>query len=289
MRTFEYLIPMPEFDYARPSSLNEALKLLEQDGAYPIAGGTDIIILIGDGKLKPRLLVDLGGLGLSYIREEKEDVVIGATTTFQELADSELIGRYTCLSESARNVGTWQIRNLGTIGGNLANASPAADSAPPLLVLDARVVIARRDGEREVALSEFFVGSRKTVLNKGEIIKEVRFSRKGSDFRCRWERIGRRSQNTLSVVSVAVGGSVDGEIIRNARIALGAVAPTPMLVRGAMRELEGRQLLDETINKAAELASEESRPITDVRGTMQYRKLAIRVLTARLLRSIRGW
>ncbi|MGC8579287.1 MAG: FAD binding domain-containing protein [bacterium] len=287
MRTFEYLIPMPYFEYKKPASIREALELLLEDGTIPIAGGTDLIIMMNEGKVEPKTVVDIGGLGLSYVKDEMGEIAIGSTTTFQQIAESSKLQRYTCLVEAARNIGTWQIRNLATLGGNIANASPAADSVPPLLVLDAKVIIIGKDGEREKPLREFFYGPRKTDLKRGEIIKEVRFKENDS-VRCRWDRVGRRNQNTLSIVSVSVGGTLEKERIVNARIALGAASPYPMLATGAMKLLEGKKLSDDVITEAANEASKESKPISDVRGSAEYRKVAIRALVIRLLKSIRG-
>ncbi|MGC8558671.1 MAG: FAD binding domain-containing protein [Nitrososphaeria archaeon] len=285
MKSSEYLLPMPAFEYIRPASIKETVELLSEESTFPIAGGTDLVILINNGKIIPKKVVDITRLGLSYIREENGEIIIGSNITFQQIAESEKLRRYACLVESAKSIGTWQIRNLATIGGNLANASPAADSVPPLLTLDSKVVIVGKDGEREINMEDFFYGPRKTDLKKGELIKEIRFMI-NKKLQSGWERIGRRSQNTLSVVSVAVSGIVENRKFYNARIALGAASPYPILALRAMQSIEGKELTDEIIEAVAFEASKESKPISDVRGSAEYRRIAITALTKRLLKSL---
>ncbi len=190
------------------------------------------------GNTTPEHLVDLAGLGLGYVRQEIDAVKIGATTTFSELLNSELVWRHLpCLAEAVAQIGAVQCRNMATIGGNLCSAVPSADSAPPLLVLDAQVKIAWQNGERVLALEQFFAGPKQSVLEQGEILAEIEVPipppRTGTSFL----KLGRRRAMTLAIVNVAALVSVgrDGRTAEHVRIALGAGAPTPMPARPRAR------------------------------------------------------
>ena len=287
MQPFQYLYPIKEFDFHRPHSLNEALQMLDQlDEPKVIAGGTDLTIALKYGLVNPKNIIDLSALNeLKYIVENKDEIRIGSLTTFDEINTSELIKKkIPSLWAASRNVGTWQIRNLATIGGNLANASPAADSAPPLIVHDASVVIRSINNERIVPITAFFTGPKKTVLKPNELITEIRIPK--SNAKSWWMRIGRRQANTISVVSVAVSAEIANRKFVSCKIALGSVAPTPILALKASEFLKGKEITEENITAASDLASKESSPITDIRGSAQYRKVAVKVLTQRILKKL---
>lgn len=278
---------MKGFDYSTPSTVPQAVALLSQPGAMPLAGGTDLLVHMRAGIKSPKLLVDLSGLGLNYVRCENGIIQIGALTTFAEILDSEIIRRYLdCLVEAAAEIGCVQTRNLATMGGNLCSAVPSADAAPPLLVLDARVKIAGCNGERSLALDEFFTGPKRNALQPGELLTEIQIpipsSRTGTSFL----KIGRRKAMTLAVVNVAALITLDRNkrVIENARIALGAVAPTPLRAVQAERLLIGCEISDAVIERAARMAAGEVMPISDLRATTTYRRETSWVLTQRALR-----
>lgn len=277
---------LQDFEYFAPSSIDEAVTLLGRDGARPIAGGTDLLVHMRAGTTSPGYLVDLAGLGLSYVRQEAGMVKIGATTTFSELLDSELIRRHLlCLAESVAQIGAVQCRNMATIGGNLCSAVPSADSAPPLLVLGAQVVIVGRHGERVLPLDQFFAGPKQSVLQPGEILVAIEVplpaQRTGTSFL----KLGRRRAMTLAVVNAAalVSPGEDGRTVEDVRIALGAVAPTPIRARRAESILQGQVISEVLIEEAAAAAAGETKPISDLRATVEYRREVSRVLAKRTL------
>ena len=208
---------------------------------------------------------------------------IGALTTFGELERNPLVARFaTALCEASSQVGTLQIRNLGTIGGNLANASPAADAAPPLIALSADVQLLSGRGERSVPVEQFFTGVKKNLLGSGEFISSVTLPAR-ADVSSGWMRFARRRENVISVVSVAVCAELSSGRFGRSRVSLGAVAPTPILARESSKALEGRLADESTIELAARAAREECKPISDVRAGADYRRHLVYVLTKRVL------
>jgi carbon-monoxide dehydrogenase medium subunit len=284
---------MQPFDYCEPSSLREALSLLAEhrERARVLAGGTDLFLRLRTGAVRPSVVLDLKRVpGLDGIRDtEAGGLRIGALTPHADLEASEAVRvRYPALALAARCVAGVQIRNRGTVGGNLCNASPAADLATPLLAFGALVRVAGPDWDREVPLETFFAGPGRTVLAANEILTEVVLpppaAWTGSDFQ--------RSVRTavdIALVNVAVCLTLeagDGQC-REARMALGAVAPTPVLAPQAVAALRGQHLGPEAIAEAARRAATEARPITDVRATAEYRRDQVEVLVARAL--ARAW
>lgn len=251
----------------------------------PIAGGTDLLIHTQAGLKSPKHLVDLSGLGLSYVRKEHGMIAIGAMATFAEILESKVTRELDCLVQSAAEIGCVQTRNVATIGGNICSAVPSADSAPPLLALDARVKIAGRNNKRIVPLNEFFTGPKKNALKPTEIMMEIEVAtlppRTGTSFM----KIGRRQAMTLAVVSAAALISLDktGRMIENVRIALGAVAPIPLRAVKAESMLKGCEASEDLIERAAATAAEEAAPISDLRATQAYRRQVSRVLVQRAL------
>lgn len=277
---------MGDFEVLAPATVEEAVAALGQEGAVPIAGGTDLLIHVRAGTASPRLLVDLSGLGLNAIRAEGDTLTVGAMTTVADLLASEPVRRdLWCVTESAAQFGAVQCRNMATVGGNLCSAVPSADLAPPLLALGAQVRIAGPNGDRVLPLEQFFTGPRTTVLEPDEILVEVLIPipplRTGTSFL----KIGRRRAMALSIVSVAALVSLgeDGRTVENVRVALGAVAPTPLRASRAEAILRGQAFSEELIDEAASAAAEECMPITDMRGTAEYRRDASRVLVKRAL------
>ena len=277
---------MRGFEFSTPLTVAQAAALLAMPGAVPLAGGTDLLIHIRAGVKSPRHLVDLSGLGLSYVCQENGLVKIGAMTTFQEILESDIVRReLACLAESAAEIGAVQTRNMATIGGNLCSAVPSVDSAPPLLVLDAQVKIAGYRGERVLPLDRFFSGPKKNVLQRGEILVEIDMpippARTGTCFR----KIGRRRAMTLAVANAAarVSLAADMHAIASVRIAMGAVAPVPLHAVKAESLLGGCEPSEESFQRVAALAAEEISPISDLRAPAAYRRQVTQVLVKRSL------
>lgn len=280
---------MRAFAYHAPSSLAEAVALLDRegDGGKILAGGTDLLIHIKERGMVPRYVLSLRDIkelsAISY--DESSGLRIGAAAKLSDVASHPVVlERYPIVGQGASLVGSLQIQNLGTVAGNLCNAAPSADCAPPLIALDASVRVAGKNGERIVPLAGFFVGPGRTVLQPGELVAEVLAPppppRSGGSY----ERFTPRQEMDIAVVGV---GSVvqlgQGDRCVQARICLGAVAPTPVRAREAEAVLAGQVLSPELIERAAETAAAEARPITDQRGTADYRKHLVKVLTKRTL------
>ena len=280
---------MKDTMYFAPTEVSEAMKLLAEhrEKATILAGGTDLVPKINYYELKPEVLLYIGGLGLDYIKEEDGKLVIGAATPTGKLAASDLVAeKASALAEAARQCGSVAIRTTATIGGNLANASPAADLATPLLVMDAELRLASAEGERTVAVKDFFTGPGETVLKPDELIVEVSVPLlKGKSV---FLKLGRRKAMTLSVVNAAVRLEMDGETCNDARIALGAMAPTPLRCTKAEELIKGKVLDETLIAECAAEAVAESDPVDDQRATAWYRKKAGTALVARALAQTAG-
>ena len=270
-----------------PETLEAAIEALDARGAIPLAGATDLIPAMRRGELTPRRLVDLKRIPqLRGIRRSRAGVRIGAAVPVADLLSDPVIAREApLLAETARQFGAPQIRTLATVGGNLCNAAPSADLALPLLVLDARVEIRGPDGRRTLDLCEFFRGVNRTALSRGEIVTAVIVPRRRARQGAAHIKLGIRRAMDLAVVGVAAAVELQrGDACRRVRIALGAVAPRPMRATRAEAVLEGRVVTEAVIDAAAEAAANQCRPISDVRGSAEYRRDMVRTLTARALR-----
>ncbi len=283
-----------EFEYREPSTLAEAISILNQYGkeAKALAGGTDLLVNMKERGLEPKCLVNLKTIpGLSYIRfDEKEGLRMGALTTVREVETSSLIQeKFPCLHEGARSLGSVQIRNRATLGGNLCNASPAADHAPPLLVLNAQVRLVGAGGERVVPLEKFFVGPGVTVL-QNEILTEVIVPASSLRVQGVYLTICRREAVDLAQVGIAVAARAEEKKAKwkDVRIALGAVAPTPLRAYETEKLLEGRDIEKSVIDEAVKKSMEEASPITDLRASDWYRREMVGVLAQRALEQVAG-
>ena len=290
MKSFQYLAPIAPFDYVRPNNLDELCDVLSQYGAKAklLAGGTDLTIALKQRLINPEVLIDLNRVRkeLTGIDASKSNLIIGAMTTYTELEANPAVIRYArALSEAASQVGTYQIRNLGTIGANLANGSPAADTAPPLIVLRAKVHLRNKHGTREIPVEDFITGVKKTAIRPDEIITsiEIPLNEHLSSY---WMRSAKRNENVISVVSVAVASEIRSNRFGESRIALGAVAPTPILAKESSSELSGSPINPATIETVSKLAAKESKPISDVRASADYRRHLVHVLTKRTINEI---
>lgn len=283
---------MRAFEYHAPTNLNEAISLLQRHGANarPLAGGTDLVVQMKENATKfpaPSHIVsllrvpELGGIEFS----ESDGLRIGAGATMADVAKSPIIReRYTAIAEGAALVGSIQTMNMATVGGNLCNAAPSADIAPPLLAFDAEAVIVGPSGRRSVPLEEFFFGPGKTALAPDELLAEVRVPVPPAGTGSVYDRHTPRKQMDIAVVGIAAALTLAGGRIERARIALGAVAPMPLRAGRAEEQLEGETLSDELLARATDAAVEECSPISDVRGSAEFRRHIVRVMTERMLR-----
>jgi len=284
---------LPEFDLLMPRTLPEALDMLAEDApsVAPLAGGTNLIPDMRSGRHRPGVLVNIAGLDeLRGIRRENGQVVVGGGVTIAELLDDALIAELApVLRQGAAVLASPLVRNRATVGGNLADASPAADTAPPLLALGAEVELASKEGTRRVPLEEFFVHVRRTVREPHEVLSSVRWPVPPPGSVGRFHKLALRRADAISVLSVAVMVEPSGDgRCGQARIALGAVAPTPIRVHPAEDALRGQKLTAEAIAEAARLAAEAARPIDDIRGSAGYRQRVVEVLVRRLLAEVAG-
>jgi carbon-monoxide dehydrogenase medium subunit len=278
---------MTLFEFHEPSSIEAASELLGRHGrsAAALAGGTALLIDMRHGELRPRHVVSLWRIpGLVGIRANG-GLQIGALTTVTELGDASDHQALLGLREAARALGSWQVQNMATVGGNLCKASPGADLVPPLLCLDATLSLQSADGRREVPLDGFLTGPDQTSLAPGELLARIHVPppppRTGTAFL----KIMRRQAVDCSIVSVCARVTMeeDGVTCREARLGLAAVAPNPIRARRAEALLVGKRLDPETFQAAAREARGEARPISDVRASAEYRRHLVETLTARAL------
>ncbi|MBC8498196.1 xanthine dehydrogenase family protein subunit M [Candidatus Bathyarchaeota archaeon] len=244
---------IPDVEVHRPKSLEEALKHMEAPGAKPLAGGTDLIIDLREGACEARNLVDLTKVKeLDYIREFGGRIRIGAMTHHTDLVASDLIRtKAQVLSEAANLVGSIQIRNLGTVGGNICNASPGADTATPLLALGAEATISSSGGVRVIPLGEFFAGPKRTSLNPGELLTELSFPTPPAGSGGAFQKLGRRKGCTLSLINIAAYVELDGDTCSEVRVAVGACAPTPVRITDVEEMLKGKKIDEAVIGEVS--------------------------------------
>lgn len=281
------------FELLQPGSLAEAAGLLEQHGeeARPLAGGTDLFVQLKTRRLRVPRLVDLRAIaGLAEITYRPgEGLEIGPLVTHARLASHPVVReKFTALAEACASVGSPQVRNLGSIGGNLCNASPAADTAPALLALGAVLRLLGPRGEREVPLAAFFLGPGRTALSAGELVRAVWLPEPAPGTASTYLKLGRRQALEIAVAGVALAARRAGDAWRDCRLALGAVAPTPLLAVRAAAELEGTDWSGQALRNAARVAAQECSPISDQRASAEYRRDMVGVLTVRAASRLAG-
>jgi carbon-monoxide dehydrogenase medium subunit len=271
-----------------PESVDDAVGFLagHAGAATPIAGGTDVLIDTRVGRIEPEWLVDLSPLdALSGIEIGDEILRLGATTRVRALElDGELARRATAIVEAARVLGSVQIRTMATLGGNLCHATPSAELPPALLVLDAVAEIVGPEGGRELPLADLFAGPGRTTLAPGELLTAVRARPTGTNGGSCYLRQTVRWSMDLAGVGVAASVEADAGVVTSARVALAAVAPVPMLAPEAAEAVTGTDLAPDALERAGALAAAACSPITDARGTAEYRRQVVAVLTTRALR-----
>lgn len=280
---------LPKFDYHEPLSVDEACQIMSDLGekAKPLAGGTDLIVNMKKKILSPEHLVALSRIeDLRKIELLNGSVRIGACVTAAELAESQEIKRgLGALGQGAGILGSPLIRNLATVAGNLVSARPAADLPPPLMAYGAEVVLKSRRGERTLPLETFFQGPGQTLLEIDEILTEIIIQRPPESAGAGYIKLGTRKALEISLVNVAAYVALDssGTTIEAARVVLGAVAPTPLRSPFAEKLLIGEKVDPSLFEKAGQAAAKDSRPIDDFRGSAQYRRDMVAVLTRRAL------
>jgi carbon-monoxide dehydrogenase medium subunit len=273
---------MKHFDYIRPGTMEDAIAALKaSDEPYLLAGGTDLLIGIKTKTVKPRCLIDMKGIpGMDRI-EYNDGFKLGAMTTVRDIEVSPLIReKIPALSQAAATLGSIQIRNRATIGGNLCHGSPAADMAAILLAMNCEVSIASDQGEKTIGLEQFFTGPNSTVVGKHELLSQIIIPKKMEQFKGLYLKHGPRKAMDIGIVNIAIllDADLKNRLCNQVMIALGAVAPTPVRARKAEAMLNGKELKPGRIQKAAEAASDEAEPITDFRATAGYRKDLVRSL-----------
>ncbi len=280
-------------NYYTPTSLQQALELLDefQPDARIIAGGTDLILEIEKGIRRPDAVIDISRLnGLDTIWLDEDDRIhLGPTVTHNQVVGSTLCRqRAFPLVNACWQIGSPQIRNRGTVAGNLITASPANDTISPLMALDAGVTLASVNGKRTLALKDFFLGVRKTALQPNEMLADIHFPAMQPNQVGTFKKLGLRRAQAISIINVAVVLTFDRDKISDARITLGSVAPTIIRAPKAEAALIGQSLSDEIITHAANLAAEAAKPIDDIRGSASYRRYSVGVYTRRALTALRN-
>lgn len=280
---------MHDFEYTAPPTLSGALELLGKPGGRPrpLAGGTDLIDHIRTGRLAPDLVVDIKQIPeLNVFQLDDRGLRLGAAVPCYRVYEHAGISQhYAALADSCRIIGGIQIQNRASVGGNLCNSGPAADSSPSLIALAGACVIAGPGGVREVPAERFCTGPGTNVLGPGELLVEIKFPPRPPHSGSHYRRMIPRNEMDIAVVGVAVSVQLDasGQNFQAARVALGAVAPTPLLVEKAAQALVGHPVGDAAIAAAAAEARNAAKPITDMRGTRDYRLHAVGVLTSRAI------
>lgn len=278
---------MRRFELALPESLDDCLRLLAQRGPETklLAGGTDLLPQMKNSVIMPKRVIDLSGVARVKILEcDAKGLRIGAAVPARQVEqDPRVRNGYAAVAESAALLGSVQVRNLATVGGNICNAAPSADMAPPLVALEAQAVIAGPKGERRVPLSDFFTGVRTTVVGPDELLVEIFVPAPGPHSGGCYIRHTPRRELDIAVVGVASQVTVANEVCAKARISLAAVSPTPVRATAAETALEGKPLTPELIERAADLAGQAAKPISDQRGSADFRRHLVRILTRRTL------
>ncbi len=277
-----------EFDLEMPDRLAEAVHLLAiSNGAHtvPLAGGSNLIVDIRARRVAPERLISLGRIGeLRGIRLAGKRMTLGGRTTVSDLMRSpEVAAHGASLVASAQVFAGQMVRNTATIAGNIACGSPAADLVPPLLSLDAEVVLTSVSGSRRVALADYFIRYKEDVRRSDELITEIGWDVPGPHSANRFYKLARRKGDAITVTGVAVTMVVANAVCSKVRIALGAVAPIVMRATAAEKLLEGQRLTAALVDEAGRLAAEECSPIDDVRASADYRQHTVHVLTRRLV------
>jgi CO/xanthine dehydrogenase FAD-binding subunit len=283
---------LPKFEYFAPKKLEEALGLLAEksDSACLVAGGTDVVVKMTLGRLKPKVIIGLNGIeGLDAIRfEAGKGLTIGPSARLAEVTSHpDILAHFPALPQATQVMANVEVRNMGTVAGNLCNAAPSADTAPPLIAMKAEVTLTSLKGERRLPLDQFFKGPGITALESGEIMTSIFIPIPPGNSGASYKRISARCGVDIAAVGVGVAGTFAGEVCKEARVVLGAVAPIPMRAPKTEELLKDQKWTEDLIKKAGDEAAQESRPISDMRASADYRKQMVAVLTRRALEEAR--
>ncbi len=277
-----------QFDYLVPTTLDEAVSMLNEHSfdAKILAGGQSLIPAMRFRLAAPEILIDINRIeGLSYVREENGHLAIGAMTREVDLDESELIKeKYPLLAETAEVIADPLVRNLATIGGNLAHADPANDHPATMLAYNAQIIAVGPDGERTIAIDDFFTDLFENSLEDNEILKEIRIPAPTAGSGGAYHKIERKVGD-YAVAAVAVQLEMDGDTCTSARIGLTNVSPVPMRATGAEAAISGKALTEDAIRAAGEAAAAECDPSADLRGSEEYKRDLVRIITMRTIRT----
>ncbi len=279
---------MPKFEYFAPRTLEAALQLLAEkgEGAKVMAGGTDLVIKMKNGLLQPRAVIalkEIEGLGRIYF-QPKKGLFIGATALLADIAaHPDILKRYPAVAAAAGETANVQVRNMGTMGGNLCNAAPSADNAPTLIAMKAEVILQSLKGERRLPVDQFFSGPGRAAMEPDEIMASIFVPLPPPKSGTSYQHVSARGKVDISAVCVGAMATFDRETCKEVRLCLGAVAPIPLRAKKTEKLLQGRKWSPELIKKAGDQAAKEAKPITDVRASAEYRKEMVAVLTRRAL------
>lgn len=281
-------ILFPEFDFHAPTTIDQVTDLLATygDAARVMAGGTDLLVQMKMERRQPSHVISLQDISALHTISQNGDLSIGASVSVRALYQSPISNRYACLREACNWFSTVQIMYMATLGGNLCNASPAADTAPCLLVYDASVTLKSKTSERVVPLGDFFLAPGKTVLRPDELLTHIHVPHPAPNTGSAFIKISRVAAD-ISQVCAAVKIERDGNRVHNARIALGSVAPTPFRAEQAARALMGEPFTAELAERVGNMASQEIKPIDDVRATREYRQRVAAVIVRDAL--LKAW
>ena len=307
---------MKGYEYYKPKTIEEAMKMMSTlDGAQYIAGGTDVMVLINKKKLSPMNLISLRNISeLSYI-DTTNGLKIGSGVTHSKIVSNEFIrNHYSALFDAASNIGSTQVRNVATVGGNICNAAPSADTACPFLVFDANILVIGEKGDHEIPFDDFLLGPNKVALEKGEIVKGINMPGLAENAGSAYIKHTRRQAMELPMLGIAARvaldikdrppgwkeafGKIDSSdilkriedeklVCEDVRLAMGVVAPRPMRAKKAETALKGKVISEKLLNEIGEIAAAESHPRDSIRGEAWYRREMVRVLTKRaILRAV---
>lgn len=285
---YPYVKRLPKFEFLAPKTVNEAVSMLAQhkDEARVLAGGTDLLDKMKRRDVIPNFVIGLKSIpGLDYIAYDgTKGLRFGPLVTIHEMETSPVVkDKFPVLFQAASSMASVQIRNLGTVVGNITSAVPSADMAPGLIVLGAKLKVANAKGERIVPVADFFAGPSKSVLARDEMVVEIEVPNPPPSSGMAYIKHTIRDAMELAIVGVAAMVSLKDGVCSEVKVALGAVAPTPIRAAEAEAILRGKPFKSDLIKKAAEAASEEARPISDIRASAEYRKEMVRVLSERAL------
>ncbi|MGO9118595.1 MAG: FAD binding domain-containing protein [Desulfomonilaceae bacterium] len=283
---------LPRFEYSAPKTLVSALSILAEqgDGGHLYPGGTDVMVKMSAGRLKPKVIIHLMDIeGLDGIHfDPTEGLTLGATARLAEVASHpDILENYPALAHAVQVMANVEVRHMATVAGNLCNAAPSADTAPPLIAMGAQVTLASVNGERRLPLDQFLKGPGLTAMQHGEVMTSIHVPPPQPNSGASYMRISARCGVDIAAVGVGVMAAFNGEGCKEARIVLGAVGPIPMRAPKTEDLMKGRKWTEYLIEEGGDLAAEEAKPISDVRASAEWRKKMVAVLTRRTLEEAR--